>query len=197
MHRQELRPQGQRRGEQQSAGERRPPTLFSSEGQNMNIQTKALIAVLALPYLALIPQARASDESDVRAVVAREGEGWSKYDAKEVASVFTSDAIWQNPFGVRLHGSAQLEEFLAKLFQRPGFRSAKDTSAPKILDLRFPSANVAVVWGDQSSEGQIDDSTGKPMLPRHSYYLEVLVKKDRSWKVSDSIIMDQLVPSHQ
>jgi uncharacterized protein (TIGR02246 family) len=154
------------------------------------------IALLALPlYLTLMPQARASDESDVRAVVAREIEGWSKYDAREVASVFTRDAIWQNPFGVRLHGSAQLEKFLTDLFQRPGYRSAKDTSAPKILDLRFPSANVAIVWSDESSVGQIDDASGKPMVPRHSYYLEVLVKKDGSWKISDSIIMDLLAPS--
>ena len=154
------------------------------------------IAVLALPLLVLIPQARASDESDVRAVVAREIEGWSKYDAKEVASVFTSDAIWQNPFGVRLRGSAQLQKFLTNLFQRPGYRSAKDTSAPKILDLRFPSADVAIVWSDESSAGQVDDATGKLMLPRHSYYLEVLVKKDGSWKISDSIIMDLVAPSH-
>jgi uncharacterized protein (TIGR02246 family) len=162
----------------------------------MNVRTKAFIAVLALPlYPVLIPEARASDEGDVRAVVAREIEGWSKYDAKEVASVFTNDAVWQNPFGVRLHGSAELEKFLTGLFKRPGYRSAKDTSAPKILDLRFPSPNVAVVWSDESNKGQIDDATGKQMLPRHSYYLEVLVKRDGFWKVSDSIIMDLLAPS--
>ncbi|MGA3041494.1 MAG: SgcJ/EcaC family oxidoreductase [Bryobacteraceae bacterium] len=164
----------------------------------MQFRTIASIAVLVLPlYSVLIPPARASDESDVRAVVARETEGWAKYDAKEVASVFASDAVWQNPFGVRLQGSAQLEKFLTKLFQRPGYRTAKDTSAPKILDLRFPSPNVAVVWSDESSKGQVDDATGKPMLPRHSTYLEVLVKKDGAWKISDSIIMDELVPSHQ
>ena len=151
------------------------------------------IALLALPlYLAFMSQARASDEGDIRAVVAREIEGWSKYDAREVASLFTSDAIWQNPFGVRLHGSAQLEKFLKRLFERPGYRSAKETSAPKILDLRFPSANVAIVWSDESSAGQIDDATGKPMLPRHSYYLEVLAKQDGAWKISDCIIMDLL-----
>jgi hypothetical protein len=114
-----------------------------------------------------------------------------------VASTFTSDAIWQNPFGVRLHGSIELEKFLNELFQRPGYRSAKETSAPKILDLRFPSPNVAIVWSDESSEGQIDDATGKPMLPRHSYYMEVLVREDGVWRISDSIIMDVLAPSHQ
>jgi len=56
---------------------------------------------------------------------------------------------------------------------------------------------VAIVWSDEASAGQIDDATGKPMLPRHSYYLEVLVKQNGVWKISDSIIMDQLKPSHQ
>ncbi len=153
-----------------------------------------MIATLLLSIctsIMLMAQAT-GDEAAVRAVVAQENEGWAKFDAKQVASVFTSDAIWQNPFGVRLHGSAELEKFLNNLFARPGYRSAKDTSAPKIMDIRFPSPGVAVVWSDESSEGQIDDQTGKPMLPRHSYYLEVFVKKDGAWKVTDSIIMDQL-----
>jgi hypothetical protein len=32
------------------------------------------------------------------------------------------------------------------------------------------------------------------MDPRHSYYLEVLVKKDGVWKISDSLIMDIVHP---
>ncbi len=42
---------------------------------------------------------------------------------------------------------------------------------------------------------QIDDSkggTGKPMAPRHSYSLEVLVKNDGAWKISDCLIADEI-----
>jgi len=159
--------------------------------------TKILTIVVALPiFFSAIPAAHASDESEVRKVVAHEIEGWAKFDAQQVASVFSIDAVWQNPFGVRLHGRRQIQDFLSELFQRPGYRAAKDTSMPKILDLRIASPSVAIVWSDEKSEGQIDDSTGKPMLPRHSYYLEVLVKKDGSWKVSDSMITDIITPSH-
>lgn len=35
------------------------------------------------------------------------------------------------------------------------------------------------------------------MLPRHSFYMEVLVKNDGVWKISDAMIMDQLRPDHQ
>jgi uncharacterized protein (TIGR02246 family) len=137
-------------------------------------------------------RAQSSDETAVRAVAARETAAWLKYDPKEIASLYTADAIWQNPFGVRLQGSAELEKFLTRLFARPGYRAAKDTEEAKILDVRFPSPTVAVVWSDESSQGQVDDSTGKPMLPRHSYYLEVMVKKDGVWKVSECLIADEV-----
>ena len=63
---------------------------------------------------------------------------------------------------------------------------------PKITDIHFPSPTVAVVWSEEKSEGQIDDETGKPMLPRHSHYLEVLEKTDNGWKITECIIMDEL-----
>jgi uncharacterized protein (TIGR02246 family) len=163
-----------------------------------------MMKALATPVLTLacvlsmvVPAARASDEDDVRAVIAKETDGWSKFDAKQVTSCFTDDAIWQNPFGVRFHKRADLEHFLTGLFSRPGYRSGVDTSATKILDLRFPAPGVAAVWSDESSQGQVDDNTGVPMLPRHSFYLEVLVKKNGVWKISDAMIMDQIKPSHR
>lgn len=151
----------------------------------MKTPAKWTLATFAVFFCLLLPSsARAKGDDDaVRAVVAQETAGWLKYAPKAVASLYTTDAIWQNPFGVRLHGSAELEKFLGRLFDRPGYRSGKDTSEAKILDLRFPAPTVAVVWSEESSAGQIDDASGKPMLPRHSYYLEVLVKRDGGWKI--------------
>ncbi len=137
-------------------------------------------------------QAASNDENAVRAVFAQETEAWRTHDAKKVAALYTVDAVWQNPFGVRLKGSAALEKFLVKLFQRPGYLAAKETSEPAITDLRFAAPTVAVVWGEESSKGQIDDVTGKPMQPRHSYYLEVLVKQAGGWKISECMIMDEI-----
>jgi uncharacterized protein (TIGR02246 family) len=156
-------------------------------------RTLIFFASLLIPICAAsCQQPKASDEAAVRAVIGRETEGWAKFDAKEVASTYTEDAIWQNPFGVRLHGSAQLEKFLNNLFARPGYRAAKDTAPAKILDVRITSPTSATVWSDESSQGQIDDASGKPMQPRHSFYLEVLVKRNGQWKICDSIIMDEL-----
>ena len=157
----------------------------------MSLQSKALIGFVAiLLFIRANAQAVGSDEDAVRAAIAKEIAAWNNYDPHQIASLYTSDATWQNPFGVRLHSSAELEKFLTKLFQSPGYRAAKDTEQAKIIDLHFPSPTVAVVWSDESSKGQIDDATGRPMHPRHSYYLEVLVKRDEGWKISECMIMD-------
>jgi uncharacterized protein (TIGR02246 family) len=155
----------------------------------MRVRMFLILTILGL----VMPPARAqqpADEAAVRAVIARETEGWDKFDSKQVASAFTEDAVWQNPFGVRLHGRAEVEKFLTELMARPGYRAGKDTSPTKILDLRITSPTTAAVWSDEQSEGQTNDISGNPMQPRHSYYLEVLVKKDGVWKISDATIMD-------
>jgi uncharacterized protein (TIGR02246 family) len=159
----------------------------------MRVWRSAVMAAIVLMVCATgAVRAQSGDEAAVRAVAAQETAAWGKFDPKAIASLYTEDAIWQNPFGVRLHGSAQLEQFLTRLFARPGYRSAKETDEAKITDVRFPSPTVAVVWSEESSQGQIDDDTGKPMAPRHSHYLEVVVKKAGVWKISECIIMDEI-----
>ena len=100
------------------------------------------VAILALALQPAHAQ-QATDEAAIRAVLAREAEGWNKFDPKQVASIFTEDVIWQNPFGVRLHGKAELEKFLTDLLARPGFRAGKSTSPVTILDLRLTSPTTA------------------------------------------------------
>ena len=133
----------------------------------------------------------ATDEDAVRAVALHETEGWSKFDPAIIASCYTVDTTWQNPFGVRIHSRADLQKFLTRLFQRPGYRSATETMSPRITDVHMLSATSAVVWLEEQSEGQIDDATGKPMKPRFSHTVEVFTKKDGVWLISDSMIMDE------
>jgi uncharacterized protein (TIGR02246 family) len=135
-----------------------------------------------------------ADEAAIRAVLAREQAGWDKFDPKQVVSTYTNDVIWQNPFGVRIHGTAEMEKFLTDLLARPGFRAGKSTVPVKILDLHLTSPTTAVVWSDEKIEGLVNDFSGNPMQPRHSYYLKVLVKKDGAWKISDAIVMDIVHP---
>ena len=156
------------------------------------IQIPIFLALFSTTFAASAQTSPAGgEEAAIRAVVTKELDGWAKFDPAAVASCYTSDTTWQNPFGVRIRSRADLQKFLTNLFQRPGYRSAKDTSAPQITDVHLLSSTSAVVWSEENSAGQIDDDTGKPMAPRYSHYLEVLVKKDGAWLISDSIIMDE------
>jgi uncharacterized protein (TIGR02246 family) len=152
------------------------------------------VLILALAT-APAPAQQATDEAAIRALFAREQEGWDKFDPKEIVSTYTDDIIWQNPFGVRIHGRADMEKFLTNLLARPGYRAGKSTVPVKILDLHLTSSTTAVVWSDERIEGLVNDFSGHPMDPRHSYYLEVFVKKDGVWKISDSLIMDIVHPT--
>ena len=147
----------------------------------------ALTSTIALPG---VGAQKPSEDAAVRAVMAKEAEGWSRFDPNELGSVFTDDAIFQNPFGVRLHGKAEIMKFLKDLLARPGFRAGTDTAPTRILDIRFTSPTTAAVWSDEQIKGLVNDYSGEPMQPRHSFYLEVLVKKDGEWKISDDLIMD-------
>jgi uncharacterized protein (TIGR02246 family) len=145
----------------------------------MRLQTLLIVAFLCVSTQNIHAQS-SPDETAIRTLLAQENEGWQMFNAEEVASKFTSDAIWQNPFGVRLHGKTEIHKFLGDLMSRPGYRAGKDTSSKKILDLRLTSATTAAVWSDESIEGLINDNSGNPMQPRHSYYLEFLSRKTAS-----------------
>jgi uncharacterized protein (TIGR02246 family) len=150
---------------------------------------KTLAILAGLAALALAAPAWADDIADVRAVVQTEIRLFATYDAPLAAKVYAPDVIWQNPFGVRIHGEAELERFLTKLFARPGFRSGKDEAPPVITDVRILARDTAVVWSEESSSGQVED--GKPIGPRKSHYLEVLKKRHGVWRITDEQIMDE------
>jgi uncharacterized protein (TIGR02246 family) len=156
-------------------------------------QDRLLIVVIFALAIQTAHTQQSTDEAAIRAALARETEGWDKFDPKEVLSTYTEDAIWQNPFGVRLHGTAEMEKFLIDLLARRGFRAGKSTSPTKILDLRLTSPTTAAVWSDERIEGLVNDYSGNPMQPRHSYYLKALVKKDGVWKII-AMIMDIVHP---
>ena len=135
--------------------------------------------------------ARADDAADVRASLDALIGSWAAFDSAGVASHYMDDAIWQNPFGVRLRGPRQLKAFLDNLFARPGYRSAKDVAPAKVADIRMLGPYTATAWTLEVSRGQIDDATGKPMAERRSHYLEVLVKRGGRWMIVDDMIMDE------
>lgn len=154
------------------------------------VPSSAAFIILLLFAQSFPVVSRASQqETEVRALISRNIEGWARFDPAEIASTYSDDATWQNPFGVRITNPAQLEQFLKRLFARPGFRAAKDTSPPVIQQVRLLGADTAVVWSEESSAGQIEN--GKPLGPRHSHYLQVVHRTSRGWLITDDMIMDE------
>src|SRR5580692_8790270 len=96
-------------------------------GPDMTHLPIALTVLILALATAPAPAQQATDEAAIRALFAREQEGWDKFDPKEIVSTYTDDIIWQNPFGVRIHGRADMEKFLTNLLARPGYRAGKST----------------------------------------------------------------------
>ena len=152
---------------------------------------KAVLVLATSLCLPAVLAAETPDEKAVRRTVEMELTAWDRYDAKGVVSFYTTDTVWQNPFGVRIHGSADLEKFLTRLFSRPSFRDTRTVIPVKITDVCMLSPTVATVWSEETIDLRIDPATGKPVRTRHSHYMEVLVKIRSDWKVSQSMIMDE------
>ncbi len=133
---------------------------------------------------------RADDKTEVLTVLNKEELGYSSYDAKMVANLFSADADWWNPFGVHLVGRSEIERFLMKLFAKSGYRSGANTSNI-VFEVRLLEKDIAVAHGYEESAGQIDDDTGKKMAPRKSHYLEVLARRDGQWLIVSEMIMDE------
>jgi uncharacterized protein (TIGR02246 family) len=156
-----------------------------------NFLTRVAVAI-CMAACAIGAAYAAGTEDEVRATIARNIDGWSKYDADEIAGTYAPDATWQNPFGVRLQGPQQIKSFLVRLFARPGYLAAKDTSPPAVQAVRMLGPDAAVVWSEESSTGQIEN--GKPLGDRHSHYLQVLHRTAAGWLITDDMIMDERTP---
>jgi hypothetical protein len=55
--------------------------------------------------------------------------------------------------------------------------------------VRMLGPDIAVVWSEESSIGQIEN--GKPLGARHSHYLQVLHRTPAGWLITDDMIMDE------
>ncbi|MBL6749642.1 MAG: SgcJ/EcaC family oxidoreductase [Nevskia sp.] len=152
---------------------------------------KLLKIALPLSLLCWAATAAATPEADVRAVIADVAAGYANFDARQVAANYTEDAVWENPFGAKLAGRKIIERFLDRMFAEPGFQSVTMLSPLHVTDVRFRTPDVAVVWSEESTGGQVDDRNGQPLGQRKSHFLQVLVRTAEGWRISDDMTMDE------
>jgi uncharacterized protein (TIGR02246 family) len=85
--------------------------------------------------------AQSSDEAAVRAVAMRQGETWSRHDAKAYAALFTEDCDVVNVVGWWWKGRAELERKLTPMFSH-AFGESQLTITD--VQVRFLSPTIAL-----------------------------------------------------
>lgn len=104
-----------------------------------------LMGAVAPPSSAQTPTGTPEDEAAIRKILAQFEEAFEKRDPKLYASVFAEDADWENAFGGREHGRANIEERLTGVYQM--FQQAQQTI--KEIRICFVTPDVAVADVDR------------------------------------------------
>lgn len=102
---------------------------------------------------------RAGDEADVRAVVAHQGDTWSRHDAPAYAALFTEDCDVVNVLGWWWKGRSELETKLTAGFVFV-FRDSKLTITD--VQTRFLKPDVAVAHARWTMTGAMNPAGGAP-----------------------------------
>jgi uncharacterized protein (TIGR02246 family) len=99
------------------------------------------LAIVALSATAGSAAAQSADEAEIRRVAMRQGETWSRHDAKAYAALFTEDADVVNVVGWWWKGRDELERKLTEAFKFV-FKDSKLTVTD--VKTRFLKPDVAV-----------------------------------------------------
>lgn len=144
----------------------------------MRILALLLPACLSCATTGAFAQRSPADEAAVQRVLEETQAGWDQLDAAIFTRHFAQDADWENAFGVRRTGAANVRDFLIRIF--PRFQRSE--LSPAKYDVRFLGPDVAV--GERRFElaGQTTPD-GRPMLPRRVRTTMLLRREGDEWKV--------------
>lgn len=138
-----------------------------------------LTAVAIVTSIVVGDAAPRSDEADIRAVVTRQGEAWTRHDAKAYAALFTEDCDVVNVVGWWWKGRAELEQKLGAAFTVV-FRESQLTIAE--VQVRFLSPEIALAHARWTMSGA-RTPPGMPE-PREGIQTLVLSKTAGQWLIA-------------
>jgi uncharacterized protein (TIGR02246 family) len=135
---------------------------------NQPLRRLVLLWVVLAPVSALPATAQNADETEIRAVATRQGEAWSRHDAKAYAALFTEDCDVVNVVGWWWKGRKELERKLT-----PMFSSMFSESQLTITDVhvRFLSPDIALAHARWTMTG----AHTPPGIPEPRAGLQTLV----------------------
>lgn len=118
------------------------------------------------------------EEAAIHRILDRFKEAFERRDAEIYAANFSEDADWENAFGGRARGRAQIREFIANVY--PLFRD----STQRVVDVRINrvAPDVFVVDVVRELTG-IVNASGKPVPDRRVRTTQVLRAEQGEWEV--------------
>ncbi len=159
-----------------------------------SLRRPVLLAAALVLASALPAPAQSADEAEIRAVAIRQGETWSRHDAKAYAALFTENCDVVNVLGWWWKGRAELERRLT-----PMFKSIFSESQLTITDVnvRFLSPDIALAHARWTMTGA-RTPRGIPE-PREGIQTLVFTKQARSWLIAGfqntNSVPEQPIPS--
>ncbi len=147
----------------------------------MNDVLRRLVFLAAV--LSLVPMrpagAQSSVEAEIRAVAMRQGETWSRHDAKAYAALFTEDCDVVNVVGWWWHGRAELDRKLTAAF---AFVFSESALTITDVQVRFLSPTIALAHARWTMTGA-RTPPGVPE-PRAGIQTLVLTKQAQHWLIA-------------
>jgi uncharacterized protein (TIGR02246 family) len=153
-----------------------PPweALMNDLIRRMMVPAAVLISVAAYPA-----GAQSSDEASIRAVAMRQGESWTRHDAKAYAALFTEDCDVVNVVGWWWKGRAELERKLTAAFAYVFSESQLTITDVRV---RFLSPGVALAHARWTMTGA-RTPPGVPE-PRAGIQTLVFTKHSGQWLIA-------------
>jgi uncharacterized protein (TIGR02246 family) len=137
----------------------------------------ALIFTLAAP----VAVAASPAESAVVAFEQRQADAWNAHDAAAYAALFTKQAHVVNVLGWHWTSRDELQQKLTRAF---AFVFAKSRLTIEQTTVSFPAPGIAIARVQWTMSGAISPAGGTG-APEHGIQLQVLVKRDGMWAISD------------
>jgi uncharacterized protein (TIGR02246 family) len=139
----------------------------------------SLAAVLALVFPAAAAAQSGEDEAAIRAVAVRQGETWTRHDARGYAALFTEDCDVVNVVGWWWKGRAELEQKLTRAF---AYIFSESRLTITDVQVRFLSPAVAIAHARWTMSG----ARTPPGIPEPRAGIQTLVftKQAGQWLIN-------------
>ena len=126
-----------------------------------------------------VSASRAKEEEAIRQVLAQFEQAFEKRDARIYAMSFVEDADWENAFGSREKGRANIEKRLTGVYKM--FQQARQQIVE--LRIRFITSDVAVADVDREIVGSVSAGGDKNLPARKVRTTHVFKRKKGIWRV--------------